>query len=237
MDLVTRLQVSGIMISPDYYLRLVQCALRPVAAPGNTDVERRSKQDALKILQSMHDQGHKVLSGETFLVLQKSTAPDMPEPVDTSRLYSSSSGTYDLPSLPMSPLRHRIHACMKAVKLPLFQEETRLQLLDLYSKQHHWLEFWDIWRMTARQGKPQSPRLYAFMFKRVAETMNQKACMTVLRTWIPEMDLEVPQVMLEGDVAESVKAILKVVDPYVEQDAASDNEAKSEWVALWHRMS
>lgn len=238
MDLLTELQLSGVAISSESYLRVVRSVLRPVQISEDHSVTpRRFAEGAMEILQMMHDQGHKVLTEETFLALQEATASESIQPAHRSELYTTSSETFDLPTLPMSALRRRIHVAMKAVDLPFFRDETRLRLLDMYSRQHHWLEFWDIWRMAPRQGKPQSSLMYAFMFNRVAETGNQKGCMTVLRTWIPDMDLENPKVLLEGDVAESVKAVLKVADPHVEREAASDPGATGEWIDLWRRCT
>jgi hypothetical protein len=235
MDLFTELQLSGVAISSESYLRLLRNALRGRDASGSGGPSRQSTEAAIKILQAMHDQGHKVLTEEAFLVLQEATAPDAEEPINPSHIHPSSSDTFDIPSLPMTALQHRIHISMKAVDIPFFQDETRLRLLDLYSRQHYWREFWDIFRMAARHSKPQPPLMYTFMFSRVAETRNQKACMAVLRTWIPEMDLENPKVLLEGDVAESVMTVLKVADPHVEQEAAGNPSATGEWIGLWRR--
>jgi hypothetical protein len=238
IELLTELQLSGVEISSEVYLLALRSALRPVQLSEHySATPRRFAEGAMKIVQAMHDQGHKVLTEDTFLALQEATALERREHVGPAEVYTSTSETFDLPSYPMSALRRRIHVIMKSVDLPFFRDQTRLRLLYLYSREHHWLAFWDVWRMAPRRGRPQSPHMYAFMFRRVAETRNQKACMTVLRTWIPHMDFEDPEVLLEGDVAESVKAVLKVADPYVEQDAIKDPEVKGEWIALWERCT
>lgn len=68
------------------------------------------------------------------------------------------------------------------------------------------------------------------MFKKIAEAKHHKAAIRVLRHRIPEMDLETPKVLLQGEVADSIQALLKVADPY---DAPSTDE----WKALWQRIT
>jgi hypothetical protein len=73
------------------------------------------------------------------------------------------------------------------------------------------------------------------MFQLVAETNHQKGCMNVLRTWIPEMDTEQPQVRLEGEVLRAVLACLEVADPSMDENMINDPEAQGEWINLWRR--
>jgi hypothetical protein len=230
MKFFSELQLSGIPISAHSYIRLIRSALQP----SHIDTDHRILHDsALAIVQAMHDQGHDVLTEDTFLTIQEALAQI--DITDSRSIWSVSSDSFDLPSLRMSGARRRLHAFMKVVDIPFFREESRLKLLDIYSRHQHWAEFWDVWRMAPRQGQPQSPAMYAFMFARVAETKHQKGCMTVLRTWIPDMDLEDPKVPLEGDVARAIMAMLKVADPHVKQEAESDAGAKGEWINLWRR--
>jgi len=45
---------------------------------------------------------------------------------------------------------------------------------DVYAQQHFWVEFWDFWRLQARERTPRSAALYALMFRRVAATDHQQ---------------------------------------------------------------
>jgi hypothetical protein len=49
------------------------------------------------------------------------------------------------------------------------------------------------------------------------------------------MEREQPPVAYEGDVAEAIKACLKVADPYIEQAVVDSPNAKGEWLALWQK--
>jgi hypothetical protein len=73
------------------------------------------------------------------------------------------------------------------------------------------------------------------MFQRVAETNWQKGAMNVLRTWIPDMDREEPQVRLEGEVLEAVEKCLAVADPDVDMGKVNAPAVKGEWLVLWRR--
>lgn len=150
-------------------------------------------------------------------------------------MYEDNIDTCDFPSLPMTPIQARLHALMKFADLPLFSDESRMRLLDCYARQSYWLAFWDVFRMAPRLGQTQSSTMYTFMFRIVAQSKNQKGCMTVLRTWIPDMEREEPAVKLEGDLAEAVCECLKVAEPYIEQDAVNSPDMKGEWLSLWRR--
>ena len=237
MELFAELQITGVEISTESYLRLIRAILRPIHIEGKYDgPPRHMVEGAMKILQAMYDQGHNILTEDIFVALQEATAPLLlPNPESTS-IYTSSKDTFELPSIPMSAIQRRIHVLMKSIDMPTFRAKSRLRLLDLYSRQNHWVEFWDIWRLALRQGQPQTAALYAFMFSRMAETRHQKACISVLRTWLPDIEREVPAVRLEGEVAQAVKACLLVADPFIERDA-SDPKTKGEWISMWRRCT
>ena len=233
MNLFEELQMNGVEVSTETYLDLLRCALQPLNIKGKYDGPPRHKvEDAMKILQVMYDRGHNILTEDIFVALQEATAPMPGFESESPSIYTSSSDTFDLPSVKMSAIQRRIHVLMRSIDMPTFRAESRLRLLDLYSRQNNWMEFWDIWRLALRQGQPQTAPLYAFMFNKIAETTHQKACINVLRTWIPDVEREVPTVTLGGEVAQAIKACLLVADPFVERDV-SDPKAKGEWISMW----
>jgi hypothetical protein len=237
VELFAELQITGVEISTESYLRLIRGVLRPIHIEGKYDgPPRHMVEGAVKILQAMYDQGHNILTEDIFVALQEATAPLLLPNSEPTSIYTSSNDTFELPSMPMSAIQRRINVLMKSIYMPTFRAESRLRLLDLYSRHNHWVEFWDIWRLALRQGKPQTAPLYAFMFSRVAETQHQKACISVLRTWLPDIEREVPAVRVEGEVAQAVKACLLVADPFVERDA-SDPKTKGEWISMWRRCT
>jgi hypothetical protein len=237
MNIFADLQMTGVEISTEAYLDLLRSVLRPLRVEGKYDgPPRHMVEGAMKILQAMYDQGHNILTEGVFVALLEATATSADYDAESSSIRTSESDTFNLPSVRMNAMQRRIHVLMRSIDLPPFSAESRLRLLDLYSNQNHWVEFWDVWRLPLRQGQPQTARLYAFMFNRIAGTKNQKACINVLRTWLPDVEREIPAVPLKGEVAEAVKACLLVADPFVKRDI-SDSSAKGEWISLWRKCT
>ena len=233
LSLVSKMVLRGIPISSNSFLRLLRNVL-PRGSWGVTALTKAASIDgAMILLRVMHDQGHKVLTEEVFLLFQEALTSEV-YPGD-SKPAKPTATTFDLPSNQTSPRQHRLHLTMLAVDMPFFSDETRLRLLELYARMQYWREFWDVWRMAPRRGQPQSPPMYALMFRKIAETKNQKACIAVLRTWVPEMDAETPKVALEGEVAEAVRAVLEVAEPLVQEEAARNPGGRGEWIDLWRR--
>jgi len=240
-----KLELFGTEISTNLYKRILHSVLRQTETFGNGSPNHgRLIQNAMYVLQAMHADGHDVLIEDILVELQKSMAYS-PQYQKNFDLAFTNDSTFGLSSIPINGLQRRLHALLMAVPLPCFTEESRLGLLELYSRQHFWLEFWDIWRMAPNRGQPQSPRMYAFMFNEVAKTNNLKGCMTVLRTWVPEMAAE-DYIVSSGDpgqsqqyeqnVEKAIQACLKVAEPSVEEDAANTN-ANGEWVDMWRRST
>jgi hypothetical protein len=227
IDLFRSLQLTGADISQTAFRRLLLAVLPPTESERNgpgRDVLRRVHE----ILQCMHSQGLQVIDEELLVELQEATIPGKLQGKAVP-----STEAFELPTVPLSPLQSRLHALMMAIDLPCFAEATRLRLMDIYRSQRNWSEFWDVFRMGHRRGKPMSANMYAFMFASVAGSRHQRACMKALRTWLPEMSYEQPTVLIEGQVAQAIRACLKVVDPAVEETSDRDLESNNEWVLLW----
>lgn len=231
---VNKLQGYGVPISRDSYMTLIRSALSP---RNNLEphLERSSfsADIVLDILRVMQDQGLEILDEDMFVDLLELTEPT--KGYSYRKGYSDATHVYDLEVQKPPNIQRRLHLLMMKLPLPLFQEESRIRLLNIYARNHHWWEFFDVFRMAPRACKPNSPAMYAYMFACVANTGHQRGCMSVLRNWLPDMGREVPPVKLDGDVAEAVKACLRVADPHVEQDAAEIPELKGEWVSIWRQ--
>ncbi|KUJ16172.1 uncharacterized protein LY89DRAFT_685209 [Mollisia scopiformis] len=236
LELLDQFQVSGVQISLSSYRRLLRAILTP---PRGQDFYHGASHAALEaatgIIQTMHDQGFDILSEDLLIELQELTMPDPLTVVPEHKIYTDPEETFDLPSLPMPPISQRFHVLLVQLNLPLFRDDSRMRLMDLYANRQYWQQFWEIFRMAPRQNKPQSASMYAFMLFQVAQTKHQKACMTVLRTWIVDLQQEDPPIELTGDVSEALKACLLVADPHVEKDANDNLEARGEWISLWRR--
>jgi len=181
------------------------------------------------IFNAMHDQGINILTEDTFVTLQEASEPhsEFPKP-------PVSAPVFGLLNIKMPPVQYRIHLLMMSASMPSLSDNSRMRLMDQYSRRQHWAEFWEIWRWPFQRGLSQSADMYAFMFDKIAATNHQSACTHVLRDWVSTTQRENPVVKLEGDVAEAIKACLRVADPHVEQDA-SDPNFNGEWVTIWRK--
>ena len=237
-EVFQELQSYGVKISHVSYMRLLKGILSPGKGNSYHGPQRQFAEMAMKILQTMHDQGIEILNEDLLVYVQEIASPRQPsEDVPQGSIYSDSKDTFDLPSLPMSPIQERLHALIMSLELPPFKDVSRMRLMDLYARLGHWKEFFEVFRMAPNQGQLQSANVYAFMFGSVAQTGYQKSCMAVLRTWIPDLESEMPAVELDGEVGEAVRACLRIADPFVEQDAIDSSETPNEWLSLWKRTN
>ncbi|KAG9237813.1 hypothetical protein BJ875DRAFT_452851 [Amylocarpus encephaloides] len=236
LDLFAELQISGSEISPVAYEHILRGVLRPdEGTPNYHGPDKVALQGALKILQAMYDQGLQILD-ETILVdLQETISPGLPDDDLAQGIITNAADTLDLPSYPLIPIQRRLHILMMTIDVPCFRDETRLRLLDLYRRQKNWVEFWDVFRMAARRAQPQSSSMYAFIFASIAQSKHQKACMNVVRIWAPELAKEIPPIPIAGQVAQGIRACLKVADPFVEEDAIKNPESNGEWISWWNK--
>jgi hypothetical protein len=231
LDMFRSMQLAGAVISPAAFKRLVLGVLGAYQAnnqPGDRGLAALN--GVLEIIRCMYSQGLEVMDEGLLVELQEATRSEelQGDPVDSLESFA-------LPSYPLSALQGRLHAFMVTVDLPCFTEANRLRLMDLYRSQGNWVEFWDIFRMAHRRGKHQSASIYAFMFASVAGTGHQMGCMKALRIWTSSMTHESPPVPMEGQVAQAIRACLKVADPSVEEKANSNPESNDEWVVLWRK--
>jgi hypothetical protein len=234
IELFAELKICGAEISEKSFMHLLRGVLQ--ASEAETQFHGPPKaalRAVMDILETMHIRGFQILEENILVELQALVSPAPNFNVPQHFIYTDPVDTCDLPSLPMSPVQQRLHHLMMGLDLPCFQVQSRIRLLDLYSSRGHWREFWDVWRMAPRQRKRQSSILYALMFSRVAQAANQKACMNVLRTWIPDMENEDPPVPLEGHVAEAVRECLKMADPFLPERAAKNPDGAGEVISLW----
>jgi hypothetical protein len=230
--LMDELLLAGVRISRPAYIY----ALRSLILPGTRGgTSTKSLNAATTILEAMYEQGMDILTEDIFVELQEAAAATPAQVTSPYQVYTHPDDTHDLPGMRMTPVQRRLHVLTKTIDLPPFSDESRMRLMHLHAKNQYWLEFWDIFRMAPRQGQPNSAAMYAFMFSTVAQTEHQKACMNVLRTWTAEMGRERPPVALQGEVAEAIKACLRVADPYIEQAVVDAPDAKGEWLSMWQK--
>lgn len=232
LELFDEFKICGAEISQKTYMDLIRGVLQPTVADAQYHgPPQKAIEGAMDILSTMHSQGFKILHQSILVELQALVSPAVNLDVPSEQIYSDPKETFDLPSYPMSPIQYRLHKLIMATDGPRYQIETQIRLLDIYSRQRHWREFWETWDMSRRRGNVGSSVMYAFMFSRVAEAKNQKACMNVLRIWPAEMQSK--HVLLEGAVAEAVRACLMVADPMIAKRAAENPDNTGDMVPLW----
>jgi hypothetical protein len=237
-SLFTQMQISGCQIPVRTWLAVLRSMLRGV------DITTAPNPDALHnvfvLLQKMQSHGNDLMDEELWVSLHEAIAASQKNDHKTQNLtmiYNSSADTFGLPVRSLPPLYQQLNTVMLGLNVPITSTELQIRLLSVLARQDDWVSFWLFWRSIARHGQPRSFLLYACMFNLVAEVGDQRACMTVLRAWIPDMDVEEPSVQLAGVVREAVEACLMVVDPYMSGDDAKLPGAKGEWVGLWRRCN
>jgi hypothetical protein len=230
--LFRRLRLSGTPISNNMYLIFLRSLLRPIF---EKEVRAGPKWYLLveRILRDMEHRTGNVLTEDVFVAINESiqngteSKPLLQLPADNS--------SFDIPIRPSSNFRSRLNTLMWELDVPITCDESRIRLLNAFAKKDQWVTFWKLWGYIALKGMPRSAALYTCMFRRVAETDFQKACIRALRTWIPTMESEVPKVELRGEVREAVLACLRIADPLTTEDMIQDPKAVGEWLDLWRR--
>ncbi|KAM3065799.1 ATPase synthesis protein 25 mitochondrial [Clarireedia jacksonii] len=231
---------AGVVLPEEAYLSILRSVLQPVQQAeieeqgGRRIHHIQSMSRAFSVIRVMHRHGKSILTENMFVTLLEATEPlkEIKQPTVTPR--TTVNDSFNLPTKPMPRTQRRIHLLMISLDLPPFTDHSRMRLMEMYARNQHWVAFWDVWRLPLRYNYPQSAAMYEFMFRKVAETGHEAACMKVLRTWMENLYLEEPPVKLEGNVAEAVKACILAADPYVEVEAA-DPEKHGEWISLWRR--
>ena len=230
--LLKEIQLTGVRISTTSYLDVIERLLHRQEQYKHFGPDPQAIHRITKIIETMSDQGHDILSQDVLVRLQQAVAPGLEEDISSNRIYTDDADTFNLPSYPMTPLQKRIHLLIMHLKIPLINESSRLTLMELYAHQRNWAEFWEIWRLAPRHGKARSAEFYASMLVLVAATHHIKGVQTVLRHWIPEMAKETPKVTMKGNVGVAANYCLQVADPNVEEDYANDPNSPAEWVKL-----
>lgn len=230
------IQLSGISLPVQAWLELLRAALTSpeCTEAGLTLTEKLDL--AMQILRYMENCGEEIITQEVFVTLFESICPSIED--DTSRTLSvpndSAHKTFGLPVAETSPLQKRLVTLMFQMHIPFTLDVWQIRVLKAFARQSDWESFWKFWRTLARRGLPRSAALYACMFHLVADVKHQKACMTVLRNWVPEMELESPTIPIHGDVAGGIEACLRVIDPAIAQGKL-DRRTGGEWLDLWSR--
>lgn len=237
MEALDEIQLAGHSLPQDFCNIILRTVLTPAATQSEREVEeeaRLSIEAATDVVQIMHAQGAKLLVEETFVVLQECLEQHH-RPSTSLDEAVVSADSFELPSIALSPAQRRVHILMSLVDLPRLSDTSMMRLLDLYARGNHWAAFWDLWRWPMRKLTTHSADMYAYMFRKVAQTNHVAACMLALQTWVPDMERSDPVVDLRGDVSEAITLCLLVIDPALAQQSTQRNPKLrgNPWLDLW----
>ena len=229
LDLLDQVQLSGERIP----ITLYHILLRGILTPVSQSEEEACIAGAVKIIQVMHEQGLDLLNEDIFVLLQESmeshTPPDEKGGGDILEI------TFGLRSYRLSPVQRRVHITMAHIDMPPLSDESMIRLMEVYARGNHWYAFWDVWRWPLRRIKTHPSLMYRYMFRKIAETRETRACVQALQTWVPDMERSRPAVKITGDVADAIQKCLLVIDPDVGRNAAADPKARGTWLDLWRK--
>jgi len=230
LQLLQTMQISIDEVPEKIFHSVLSAIARRACRETSAGRFRQSYEDleyAFTVLDTMHDNGHTVVSESIFLLLHNAITP--PRPLSTLP-----QSTTTLLANHQSRLR-RFHE--------LFTEDISLNptsyynLLYSYALQKNWAGFWDIWRALPRHFLSRSSAMYELLFTVMAETRHQMYCIDALRHCIPEMEIEEPKVELRGSMVRAVLKCLRVAEPQIETMAKGGNNVPidGEWLRLWQR--
>ncbi|KAL3427266.1 hypothetical protein PVAG01_00775 [Phlyctema vagabunda] len=233
---IPEMQLNGGRASVATYIRCIRALLWPFLSPqtekwGPSDIGVRA---ALIVLQIMYDEGIEILSEDIFVAIMEATevahGPDSPV-----RETQGDRDTFYLPRITLSPLQERLRVMANTLDMPSFSEATNLRLLSVYARQQSWPAFWERWSKIALAGQARTPEMYTLMFQHVAAAQNEKVCIEVLRTWIPDMRSEQPAIVVTQALRQAIARCLHIVNPYIIDDAA-DASVDEEWTQMWRSI-
>ncbi|SZE99400.1 unnamed protein product [Blumeria hordei] len=230
--------LESVKIQKHTYLRLLQGILDFNPQNENANTAKFAAKIAANVLDTMYSQGQDLIDEDFLVYLQMLISRSALSRDDSNALekdFKYKRDNYGLISVPMPVVQDRLHLVMIHLNLPMFRDENRIQLLQLYAKGGHWLEFWEIFHMAYLHDIPQSSEIYACMFALVASNNNKTTCARVLRDWFPSVLQEYPSMSTRSKLAESVRACLCVIDPKLQAQRSQLSKVKnSKWFPMWN---
>ncbi|CAD6504650.1 BgTH12-00156 [Blumeria graminis f. sp. triticale] len=229
--------LDSVKIQKHTYLRLLQGILDFNPQNENANAAKFAAKSAANVLDTMYSQGQDLIDEDFLVYLQILISRSALSCDDSDALekdFKYKRDNYGLISVPMPVVQDRLHLVMIHLNLPMFRDGNRIQLLQLYAKGGHWLEFWEIFHMAYLHDRPQGSEIFACMFALIASNNNQTTCARVLRDWFPSLLQECPSISTRSKLAESVRACLHVIDPELQAQGPQLSKVKnSEWFQMW----
>ena len=252
-SLLRKMQLTGVGVLRNTLLTMLQTILSPNQLIVNGGVIRQchstpshlDKELAMSVLEDMGHRGLNIITEDIFVLLHE--AVGFPEPIraltpskDTVLRgafteLSSNRVASDQKRQEVTGRHTQLNILMDHHSIIFTNDGRKIRLLQVFANQGNWKAFWDFWGLPARQLRPRSAALYAFMFQTIARTKHPAMCTETLRTRVPEMSLETPRVELDDAVALEIMHCLKWAHPSVEEEAHAPQPVEGEWVRLWRR--
>lgn len=224
-NLVQEMQISGIEVHSDDYLQMLQGSyLQP--NESQTPLSEQSEL-AFDVLNTMHERGESIITHDVIVSMIESIARSPSQSEEGRKLQVT------------------LETFLTQVELPCLDESLLIRLMDAYAAQDNRERFWEVWRIPPRFQTARSPQMYAYVFRRVADTQHQSWCIDAVRRCFHEMLGEDPPVRPTREVKEALKACLRVADPTAEviaqhivvKDQNSKRAAEQEFVKLFRLLA
>lgn len=224
--LIREIQNSGLEVSLENYHRAVSALLKPDRKGMELKFDRPtiSMIDFLRCVDLISDMtldAHNVFNEITISPLLKALPRVRPDFEETTVLNSDAV--------------FQVLRVLDQRSVYLIRTSSHYHIMVAFLDSGDWDGFWEYWHGIAKRIQRKSFLLYALMFKAITRTDHQANCITALRTWVPEMEMEYPPVPLSGILARTVMDCLRVADPEVETHIQSGANANGQHVRLWHR--
>ncbi|OAA66550.1 hypothetical protein SPI_01126 [Niveomyces insectorum RCEF 264] len=235
-ELIREMQAGGLDVPREHFVRLLS-GIFAVPRDGLTvesvaALQQEQSDLALRLLDTLYERGQAIIANDILVAVIASLAR-------SSRVIGESAADaavdeleYDVgdadgrlddgvpdrvaAAAATGQLQALLEQVQREARLPCPTESDLMVLLDAYATQNSWTRFWQTWRMPPQHGRARSARLYAFLFRRMAETRHQARCIDALRWAVQEMEHEDPPVRPVGGVSEALKACVRVADPQAE---------------------
>ena len=218
-----RLQASQIDLPNSLYVMVLSTLLEPPQLEkrqGIFDVNSEFLIRAAEILEDMSFRGHDIGTNEIRTLFEVALSRALGTQNDTGLALSLSSN---------------LGALLREVFGPARSLELEVLRLHACADVGYWDGAWKIWRDFAAEFRRRPSELYSVMLERIAETGHRAKVLKALRIIVPDMDSEQPPVILDGDIADAIKACLRVVEPEIDDLAAADWSSNDELFQIWRR--
>ncbi|AEO66529.1 7a2c27fe-6df6-40fd-b289-c5cb6694908d [Thermothielavioides terrestris] len=196
MEWLRQIQFSGDVLTRTTCLRLIQSVF---GVPARTDAAVRDQAAlAMQIIDTMFIRGEKVLDHDVLVTVIEALVRNPSPAPEAARLLA------------------QFETLLAQADLPCPSEDLLARLLQAYAKAGKWERFWDVWRIPPRHCQPRSRRLYARVYRLLAEDGHRVRIIHGLRRCYYEMKHEEPPVLADEAIQRGLRDCIRIADPRAE---------------------